>query len=567
MNDQNISMAQAVITCELCQDESVLMHCNSCKIKLCNDCVGKHVTSQLSKQHDVVGFKYRKSDVNLPQCANHLHQKCDIYCKNCDCPICSKCVVTPEHKQHEMIDIMDEYLTKRELISRESGILEKFIIRELDKVESTVGLKMSKLSKDYDNLVDLLSSEFEKKVLELKSNLKEKKAALQSSHERDLKELRSQLESISRKNQEAKQIKNKYKGMLSGMDVATVLSSPFAENQFRDVPALVEICAPKYSPCSDSRLVDSILGELDFSNRSTAVEGYKISTEDHSFTGAKVLLDEPVLLSTFQTDYERVHSIFCVGNNEVWVVGSVYGTVTRFNIRGTKLETVQVIKGYSPNDIHVDKDGNITFCDMGERNVSMWSKGKRETIYAWKKWKPTALCVNKLGHILVCLITQDKLNAKVVRLVKSKPKQKIQFDDQGRELFLKPQTIVENINENICVLNMGAKGLVVLDKFGKFRFSYDGSQANLPYFFRPTSVTSDYLGHLLITDAMNNCVHILDQDGQFLLGCVGRSMLNIAADLSLDENDNLWVGELHTGKIKVIKYLTSRQEVESIPSK
>lgn len=60
MNDQNISMAQAVITCELCQDESVLMHCNSCKIKLCNDCVGKHVTSQLSKQHDVVGFKYRK---------------------------------------------------------------------------------------------------------------------------------------------------------------------------------------------------------------------------------------------------------------------------------------------------------------------------------------------------------------------------------------------------------------------------------------------------------------------------------------------------------------------------
>lgn len=26
--------------------------------------------------------------------------------------------------------------------------------------------------------------------------------------------------------------------------------------------------------------------------------------------------------------------------------------------------------------------------------------------------------------------------------------------------------IVENINENICVFNMGVKGLVVLDKFG-----------------------------------------------------------------------------------------------------
>lgn len=35
--------------------------------------------------------------------------------------------------------------------------------------------------------------------------------------------------------------------------------------------------------------------------------------------------------------------------------------------------------------------------------------------------------------------------------------------------------IVENINENICVFNMGVKGLVVLDKFGKFWFFYDGS--------------------------------------------------------------------------------------------
>lgn len=77
-----------------------------------------------------------------------------------------------------MIDIMDEYLIKREFIFRECGIFEKFIIWEFDKVESIVGLKMFKLLKDYDNFVDLLLSEFEKKVLELKLNLKEKKVVL-----------------------------------------------------------------------------------------------------------------------------------------------------------------------------------------------------------------------------------------------------------------------------------------------------------------------------------------------------------------------------------------------------
>lgn len=77
-----------------------------------------------------------------------------------------------------MIDIMDEYLIKREFIFREFDIFEKFIIWEFDKVESIVGLKMFKLFKDYDNFVDLLLSEFEKKVLELKLNLKEKKVVL-----------------------------------------------------------------------------------------------------------------------------------------------------------------------------------------------------------------------------------------------------------------------------------------------------------------------------------------------------------------------------------------------------
>lgn len=77
-----------------------------------------------------------------------------------------------------MIDIMDEYLIKREFIFREFDIFEKFIIWEFDKVESIVGLKMFKLLKDYDNFVDVLLSEFEMKVLELKLNLKEKKVVL-----------------------------------------------------------------------------------------------------------------------------------------------------------------------------------------------------------------------------------------------------------------------------------------------------------------------------------------------------------------------------------------------------
>ena len=561
-------MAQAAITCELCQDESVLMNCNSCNIKLCSDCVGRHMTSELSKQHDVVGFRYRKTDVKLPECASHLHQKCEIYCRNCSFPICSQCVVSPIHKHHEMANIMDEYTAKREALLHEESILENYIIPELDKVESTCTLRIAKLSNDYDTVLDALRIELEKKISALKVSLDKKVAVLQQSRDDDVIELKSQIVRISEENNDAKEMLSKYRAALTGINVHAVLSCPLKENQFREISDMVEICAPKYSPSpdSDGKLVDALLGDLYFSERSFSIKGYKVPLKQNSENSIKTVMEKPVLINSFPTGYERLISIFCVGNNEIWVVGSVHGSVTKFNIQGEKLETVQIIQGYSPNDIHIDTHGNILFCDMGGRSVSIWSNGKRETICAWKKWKPTALYLNKMSHILVCMITEDKSNARVVRLVKSKQKQKIQFDDKGAKLFYRPTAVVENINDDICVINMGSKGLVVVDKAGRLRFTYDGTQASFPFFFSPTSLVTDSLGQILIADAMNSCLHILDENG-ILIRCIGRSILNIVSDLSIDENENLWVGELHSGKIKVLKYLTTQQEVQSIASK
>lgn len=559
-------MAQAVVTCELCEDDPVLMHCNSCHINLCSECVGKHVSSLLSKQHDVVGFQYRKSDVTLPDCQSHLYQKCDIYCKTCKFSICSKCVVSPEHKQHEITDIIDEYLTRKELLSQEATMLEKFVIPELDKVESSLGSNMTKLTREYDSVTNLLSREVDKLYIEIRKKVEEKKALLKDLQDSDARELRSQLVQISKRNLNVKQVVSDYKVALSGNNVAAVFSCPYTENQFRDIPSMVGICAPKYSPTLEFDKVQALLGKIEILDRCVAKNGYTISTSQNTQSSCveKKILEEPELLSTFHTEYEELQSIFCVGTNEVWAVGSVRGTMTRFNIDGTKLETLQVIQGYSPNDIHVDYEGNILFTDMGERSVVMWKNGKREVIAAWKNWKPTALFVNKLGHILVCMMSADKRDARIVRLVKTKQKQKIQFDE-GEQLFFRPLAIVENKNEDICVVNSGTRGVVVVNKSGILRFTYSGKAPSLTFRFKPTSIAIDSRGQILVTDAMNNCVHILDEDGNFLLS-IGKSMMNMPSDLGVDENENLWIGELHSGKIKVFKYLTTRRPDGSVPS-
>lgn len=68
--------------------------------------------------------------------------------------------------------------------------------------------------------------------------------------------------------------------------------------------------------------------------------------------------------------------------------------------------------------------------------------------------------------------------------------------------------------------------------------------------FNPNAIISDINHYLLISDRWNNCVHIIDCDGNFIryieCPCTGG--------ISVNTDQNLVVGELSTGGIHVIKY-------------
>ena len=55
-------------------------------------------------------------------------------------------------------------------------------------------------------------------------------------------------------------------------------------------------------------------------------------------------------------------------------------------------------------------------------------------------------------------------------------------------------------------------------------------------------------------DYNNACLHILDQNGQFLR-CVDYSGIEEPDGLSLDSEGRLWVGSFNTGEFKVMQYL------------
>ncbi|XP_052695450.1 uncharacterized protein LOC128173820 [Crassostrea angulata] len=534
------TQGQDVVLCQLCTNP-VEHHCNLCRVDLCSPCILKHLADKTNR-HEIVEFINRKEGPVLPECDTHKKNRCEMYCRECCKPTCALCVTT-SHKKHDITDIGEIIENKKQQIFADMTELENFIVPKYRNFTPAFP------SAEFDKAITAIQDQ-EDRICNLArgigSKLRDEVTQQKRKSEQEYKEF--QTLAMETEIELNKIIQNNNEVIKAG-DATAIMSYKSRNEKFRDGMKKSDLSCPNFVPVlvKENQILD-MFGKLQLKNSN-------VSDKQQSVLQ---LMETPVTLKEIQSPYgnkSELWRITCEGTGKLWVSGN-NGTINQIDWDGSILKTINLSKNAVGLSLNVQQE--IVFIKGWEdTKVFKYKNNNVVTLLELSNWRPRGLCHTINGNLLISMRSLDEAQSRVVRYSGSTECQVIMNDKRGKPLFsVHSRTVlhlIENGNGDICVADYAGNAVVVVNSSGILRFRYGGNKITKKKnkTFEPLNIVNDKQCHILIHNQLNNNVHIIDCDGNFIryikYPCNGG--------ISVDTDHNLVVGESVTGKIRITKYL------------
>lgn len=540
--------AQDVVRCTLCTSSVALMFCEVCDINLCKDCIEKHL-SDSSKVHKVVSLKQCLATLNYPKCEKHEGMRCELHCEQCNISICTQCISSKEHKNHDIVDILKYFESRKEVLHNDLKELEESIFPSYQDIAFKIPAHRADLNKnsqtltaDIDNQGEEWNKEVENVIMKLKSDIE----GVVTQHQTVLNKHEDE---ITVTITEIRQSIADLKKLQESKDVCHVTEYESRNAEFRRLLPNINISLPNFT----SQKIDRDQFFKQFGSLSAVCFATKecsytvqIPRAESSTLSDKPMLNIPKVVKAFVIEYEGLKSVAYLNDDEVWTCGDD-NIITLYNIKGELLNSITTQSKKRPFDIAVKKNGILVYTDDETQTVNAAEDTDTQRAISLRRWEPSGVCVATSGDLLVVMDSYSNMQTKVVRYSGSAAKQSYHFGDRG----FGGSYVCENRNLDICV--SFSSEIVVVNQAGKRRFTYSGPQSDTKKSFSPTGIATDSQCKILTIDDSNSFIHILDQDGKFLR-FINKCGLCSPPNLCVDTKDNLLVTELNTGKVKKVQY-------------
>ncbi|XP_065929578.1 tripartite motif-containing protein 3-like [Magallana gigas] len=552
--DPKGNWVQDVLRCHLCETPVPPMYCDICHIHLCKACVGEHLSDE-STEHKVVPFKKRGSTT---KCQNHSSKVCELFCKQCDIPICVKCASSKEHKGHEFIDVVETLENQKGIILNDLQELEKSIYPKYQEIASIIPVMKADLNENSKKLTKAIEKHEEDLCREIDTMIKKLKSDLNEMDSKYLTVLNKQENEITRTIFEIKQSIADLKKLLNSNDVSHISAYKSRNYEFRRLPPKLTATLPKFTP--------EKINKEQLYEQFGSLSALSIKTEEHGYTmdfpiaesspPDRPLINVPRVITEINTEFGRnnpLRLVSCQSDEDVWTCG-IDNMMRLYKLQGELMKSVQTKSGNTPYYIALTRSGDLVYTDEDDRTVNIVKNTHIQTVIRLRGWRPLSFCCTFSGDILVVVNSNNDKQTKVVRYFGSMEKQSIQYNDKGQPLYSTgfPKFICENRILDICVSEYDARAVVVVNQAGKLRFTYTGKSSSTTL-RSACDIATDSQSHILIADCDNHRIHILDQDGQFLR-FIDNCHLQDPWGLCVDTRDNLFVTEFYSGKVKKIQY-------------